>query len=1090
MRRVASIVVLVGLLVGPPVLLARLGFYAWLQLNVWAPADFRVLLGLLTVVGWCAWLVFAVSVVLEVLRVATSGRLAIQLPGLRLPQALAALLIATILSAGAAPALAAPEASPGPSAAASVPVVVDRTPSLVTASQTASNQTAGHTLTHVVAPGDELWSLAQRYYGSGTQWRQIVQANPALAADPTADLIEGSELVIAVPSGPTEAYVVRPGDTLWALAERTLGSGERYPELQRLNAGLVAAPDHIEVGWTLQLPVRVTPESAAVQSGEKVSRSDSGGDVEVAPLSLPDAAAPGSAPAAAPSVPSSAGLDLVPGPGAAGATSSAASTPAALPTPTAAAGGAPDAAAPTSAPATTHATDAASTSTAAPSPETAASSTSPSASASPTVAVPDAPAADPTGPSLLVDDSLGVRLALGGLAAVAASGVLLGARLLRRERESSRPVGRRFIEPSDEVRRLETALGLAGQLVPGDAQPPAGRPELVGAAMRLLADHWWAARLRPPRLRRAVLTEQVLVLQFTDPPPSLPPGFRTAPDNSCQITWSGLGAATPPDRSVVYPGLVTLGQDADGHLVMVDVVTWGVLAVDGEDAELPTQSLSAMTIELACAPWADELNLRVATADRRFVEVASVATPRTFAEPEAAVLELERQSRERRALLLLTSSSYDSLRLDPDLSDAWAPTVYLFERQPDAAQVHRIRAAVDGERLGLSAVVPVSAVAPAVAADEPRLHLVPGEPGEQPVAVLEPASVRVAAQTLRPEVRRAISDLYESARSDMTFPASWWREDLEAVEGLDDLEGVDMGEEPASTPLPVPRLESSARSGPSLRLIEADAAPPNAERPVPVDESTTVRPFRAVRAPRLRLFGAVGLDHAQGEEPAKSRRSCVEYCAWLLENPGATASEMNADLFVTDGTRRANLSRLRSWLGAGPDGELYLPEAYSGRIRLASTVSSDWIELKRLIDAGINQTPTDVLRSALALVGGAPMADASPGEWAWASALRSDMVELVRDLAVVLARRERIAGDLDAARWACQRGRLVAPDDELLVCELMRIADAAGQPDDVATLLRQLQRAASRRGVDLRGETVALAQELIEGRRREVLRIS
>jgi len=54
----------------------------------------------------------------------------------------------------------------------------------------------------------------------------------------------------------------------------------------------------------------------------------------------------------------------------------------------------------------------------------------------------------------------------------------------------------------------------------------------------------------------------------------------------------------------------------------------------------------------------------------------------------------------------------------------------------------------------------------------------------------------------------------------------------------------------------------------------------------------------------------------------------------------------------------------------------------------------------------------------------------------------------------------------------------------------MRIADAAGQPDDVATLLRQLQRAASRRGVDLRGETVALAQELIEGRRREVLRIS
>ena len=89
----------------------------------------------------------------------------------------------------------APEASPGPSAAASVPVVVDRTPSLVTTSQTASNQTAGHTLTHVDAPGDELWSLAQRYYGSVTKWRQIVQPNPALAADPTACLLYTSRLV-------------------------------------------------------------------------------------------------------------------------------------------------------------------------------------------------------------------------------------------------------------------------------------------------------------------------------------------------------------------------------------------------------------------------------------------------------------------------------------------------------------------------------------------------------------------------------------------------------------------------------------------------------------------------------------------------------------------------------------------------------------------------------------------------------------------------------------------------------------------------------------------------------------------------------
>ena len=41
---------------------------------------------------------------------------------------------------------------------------------------------------------------------------------------------------------------------------------------------------------------------------------------------------------------------------------------------------------------------------------------------------------------------------------------------------------------------------------------------------------------------------------------------------------------------------------------------------------------------------------------------------------------------------------------------------------------------------------------------------------------------------------------------------------------------------------------------------------------------------------------------------------------------------MVAALAVAEGTRRSNMSRLRSWLGSSPDGEAYLPDAYTGRI--------------------------------------------------------------------------------------------------------------------------------------------------------------
>ena len=170
----------------------------------------------------------------------------------------------------------------------------------------------------------------------------------------------------------------------------------------------------------------------------------------------------------------------------------------------------------------------------------------------------------------------------------------------------------------------------------------------------------------------------------------------------------------------------------------------------------------------------------------------------------------------------------------------------------------------------------------------------------------------------------------------------------------------------------------------------------------------------APRHPLLQLLGPIDLLGAAGVEPPRASKQCLEYCAWLLENPGTTAQAMVAALAVAEGTRRSNMSRLRTWLGDRPDGGSYLPDAYTGRIILSPEVSSDWQRLQILTASGVNRASDDSLRAALDLVRGAPLADAAPGQWHWAEELRTDMISCVRDIGAELAERALGAGDLDS----------------------------------------------------------------------------
>ncbi len=55
---------------------------------------------------------------------------------------------------------------------------------------------------------------------------------------------------------------VQPGDTLWALAARHLGDGNRWAEIYDLNRGVIPDPNVIEVGQVLRLPGEAAPASS------------------------------------------------------------------------------------------------------------------------------------------------------------------------------------------------------------------------------------------------------------------------------------------------------------------------------------------------------------------------------------------------------------------------------------------------------------------------------------------------------------------------------------------------------------------------------------------------------------------------------------------------------------------------------------------------------------------------------------------------------------------------------------------------------------------------------------------------------------
>ncbi|MGW3074464.1 LysM peptidoglycan-binding domain-containing protein [Kitasatospora sp. NPDC001132] len=250
-------------------------------------------------------------------------------------------------------------------------------------------------------------------------------------------------------------------------------------------------------------------------------------------------------------------------------------------------------------------------------------------------------------------------------------------------------------------------------------------------------------------------------------------------------------------------------------------------------------------------------------------------------------------------------------------------------------------------------------------------------------------------------------------------------------------------------------------------------------------------------APRIRLLGPVDVAGALGAAAPGALPRLTELAVYLALRPGSELHVLDHDLHPgaahldphpTAADARsplpAKLSDLADWFGTSPEGRAFLPTEGTEGYAFAPAVTCDWDEFRSLYRRGMRSTSATAdaaLAHALALVRGAPFAEAPPASYGWAEAERQDMIAAIVDTAHELAARRLQYGDHRSAEAAVFRGLAVAPDVELLHRDLFYAYASAGARDQLLRAVNRLDALSRRTGRDLDADTVALLRDLLAG---------
>jgi hypothetical protein len=753
-------------------------------------------------------------------------------------------------------------------------------------------------------------------------------------------------------------YVVRPPvgryhESLWEIAENHLGDGRRYGEIFALNSDRVQ-PDGtkltisslIRPGWVLHLPrdaygpgvETVTTPAAPAPAGTP------GSDAAASAASAGAAAsAAGVAPGLAGQAASAAGA-LGGGANGSGAIGSAANGNAANGN-AANGNGAPGAVA------------------------TGAVESGPA---------PSVPAATAAGGGI---HGLGFADDLAA-ASLLAAGVLAALGRRRRIQLWQRAFGCQIAAPQADAAEAEAALRLG-------AHEPSTR--LLDLGLRHLGRELGQAGRVPPTVLAACIGEDSLDLWIAPVDRDAPWPWTAIDDGAVwRLPWSVLPDLEPELAAgplAPFPGLVSIGTDSGGRVLVDLEAAHGLIAVDGPP-ETVTAALAAMAVELATNRWSDRMRITLVGfgADLTLLAPDRITAAATLAE---ALPDLEaRAAAVAQAMAASGLGSVLTGRSQGINPDAWTPHYVFMATPPTPAEQQRL--------LALAAVRHAAAAGYVVAGEVPGAAWTWQVTSEGQL-LARPLGLEVAAQLLPPRQHAAMVELFATAQR---------------------------AAGPELDPLP-PRA-----SVPPAQLIAGSVLPVEITLlgPLSVSAPGVADPDRLPLLTELVTYLAA---HPGGVHP-----TVLSGAVWPRGAPGEV--------------RDAALSRAREWLGTDDLGQPNLVTDAAGRLRLGDGVRVDWLVFLALAGlaarSGDPGTEEAYLTRALSLVSGQLMTGRAAGRYAWLATdgLEYEAAARVADAAHRLAGLRLDAGDAGGAMDAARAGLRLAYADELLWRDLLRGADATG----------------------------------------------
>lgn len=864
----------------------------------------------------------------------------------------------------------------------------------------------------------------------------------------------------ATSSGETVAYTVKRGDSLWRIAEKHLGSGERFKEIAALNTYVLSKnPDYLEAGLVLRLPAPAKPaentdagdDTYVVEPGDTLSEiaEEELGDAERYPQifnASTNTVQPDGARLTDP--------DLIhPG------------WTLKLPTttkPQVRKGGSPTTPPPVSP-----------TPSASPTPETS-PQTSPSTSPSPVPATqaPDDASDDASHtPAWVLPGLTGAGAVLAGL-------VFLALRSYRRTALRFRRPGHILSAPPEITDVAKTAQ-FAGSVT---------GPNILGLNHLLETLEETADSM--PALTWVALGKRTATLHLTES------AHLPDPWTGDGTIWTAPLPENPPDPEYAcpYPLLVGIGSNDSGDHVLLNLEELPYITVTGDPARKAAFA-RYVTAELAFNPWSivatvdtfgeasqvtfwfDDLSgndqgraSHHAAQDDRFVSELAQALDPKFAQSEIDTYHAVIASSDHADL---AQQAAEIIAAYPSRSGA-AVLLFADTAPPGSTPIDLTH---DG-RLHLPALdldlIAAGLTESEAAACATLLALDP-VPDNTTVPISRSANDQ---KTTTDEAGALVPDQTEARPVDQPAgPDSLLPKETKQYVAAAATTTVDIDQLAPVTTHPRPDLPADAEAAdlnaptdPDAAASEEDGVGGTADDDPTLNNTVDSWYDDDCPYPRLTLLGPLAArTHGDHKAVARRRPFYLELLTYLVLHPqGVTGAQMAEDFGLKIQRLRTDIAEVRKWLGTNPDtGELHLPKADTtdatgsrgSSLYRVDGVLTDWDLFKRLRARGQRRGADGIedLIAALDLVTGEPFTHLRPAGWAWLNDLRTNDIAqcAIVDTAHIVTAHALEKHDTNLALVTVEIATKASPYDEICRLDLARVKDATGDTIGAEEIVRR-----------------------------------